>query len=160
MGMPIRKNKSVAYIYRYRGPVWVDDIDPVWIRWPRKGHHSTSGPSWNRSLSRTVMIPSGIIYHSASRPSWNRSLSRTVMIPSGIIYYSASRPSWNRSLSRTVMIPSGIIYYSAFGPSWTTVSYSEYSASGPSWTTVSYSEYIAPSGPHGFLYPLLRFMQA
>ena len=22
---------AAAYRYRYRGPVWVDDIDPVWI---------------------------------------------------------------------------------------------------------------------------------
>ena len=39
---------AYRYRYRYRGPVWVDDIDPVWII------------TWHRSLSRTVMIPSGI----------------------------------------------------------------------------------------------------
>ena len=33
-------------VYRYRGPVWVDDIDSVHYR--------------HRSLSRTVMISSGI----------------------------------------------------------------------------------------------------
>ena len=38
------------------------------------GYHITG----HRSLSRTVMIPSGIILHGL------RSLSRTVMIPSGI----------------------------------------------------------------------------
>ena len=38
------------------------------------GYHITG----NRSLSCTVMIPSGIILHG------HRSLSRTVMIPSGI----------------------------------------------------------------------------
>ena len=48
---------AAAYRYRYRGPVWVDDIDPVWITVAPKGSlHST----WHRSLSRTVMIPSGI----------------------------------------------------------------------------------------------------
>ena len=49
---------AAAYtVYRYRGPVWVDDIDPVWITVALKGSlHST----WHRSLSRTVMIPSGI----------------------------------------------------------------------------------------------------
>ena len=35
-------------VYRYQGPVWVDDIDPVWII------------TWHRSLSHTVMIPSGL----------------------------------------------------------------------------------------------------
>ena len=35
-------------VYIYIGPVWVDDIDPVWII------------TWHRSLSRTLMIPSGI----------------------------------------------------------------------------------------------------
>ena len=45
------------YRYIYRGPVWVDDIDPVWITVAPKGSlHST----WHKSLSRTVMIPSGI----------------------------------------------------------------------------------------------------
>ena len=39
---------AYRYKYRYRGPVWVDDIDPVWII------------TWHRSLSCTVMIPSGI----------------------------------------------------------------------------------------------------
>ena len=44
-------------VYRYRGPVWVDDIDHVWIIIAAPfGSHST----WHRSLSRTVMIPSGI----------------------------------------------------------------------------------------------------
>ena len=45
------------YSYRYLGPVWVDDIDPVWITVAPKGlPYST----WHRSLSRTVMIPAGI----------------------------------------------------------------------------------------------------
>ena len=45
------------YRYRYRGPVWVNDIDPVWITVAPKGSlHSTC----HRSLSRTGMIPSGI----------------------------------------------------------------------------------------------------
>ena len=35
---------TAAYRYRYRGPVWVDNIDPVWII------------TW----SHTVMIHSGI----------------------------------------------------------------------------------------------------
>ena len=48
---------AAAYRYRYRGPVWVDDIDPVWITVaPKESLHST----WHRSLSRTMMIPSGI----------------------------------------------------------------------------------------------------
>ena len=48
---------AYRYRYRYRGLVWVDDIDPVWITVALKGSlHST----WHRSLSRTVMIPSGI----------------------------------------------------------------------------------------------------
>ena len=48
---------TYRYRYRYRGPVWVDDIDPVWITVAPKGSlHST----WHMSLSRTVMIPSGI----------------------------------------------------------------------------------------------------
>ena len=28
---------AAAYIYRYRGPVWIDDIDPVWIMVAPKG---------------------------------------------------------------------------------------------------------------------------
>ena len=44
-------------VYKYQSLVWVDDIDPVWITVASKGSlHST----WHRSLSRTVMIPSGI----------------------------------------------------------------------------------------------------
>ena len=44
-------------VYRYSGPVWVDDIDPIWITVAPKGSlHST----WHRSLSYTMMIPSGI----------------------------------------------------------------------------------------------------
>ena len=47
--MPIGKIQLLQHtIYRYRSPVWVDDIDPIWII------------TWHRSLSRTVMIPSGI----------------------------------------------------------------------------------------------------
>ena len=46
--MPIGTQLLQHTVYRYRGPVWVDDIDPVWII------------TWHRSLSRTVMIPSGI----------------------------------------------------------------------------------------------------
>ena len=62
---------AYRYRYRYRGPVWVDDIDPVWITVAQKGSlHST----WHRSLSRTVMIPSDINRY--------RSLSRTVIVPS------------------------------------------------------------------------------
>ena len=63
MGMPIRKKTvAAAYIYRYSGPIWVDDIDPVWIRWPRKGHHSASGPSW--------MVIVSYNDDSAFGPSW------------------------------------------------------------------------------------------
>ena len=47
--MPIGTQLLQHTIYKYRGPVWVDDIDLVWII---TGH---------RSLSRTVMIPSSII---------------------------------------------------------------------------------------------------
>ena len=42
-------------IYRYRDPVWVNDIDPVWIIIA-----APFGSYRYRSLSRTVMIPSGI----------------------------------------------------------------------------------------------------
>ena len=45
-------------VYRYRGPVWVDDIDPIWITVAPKGSPHITG---HRSLSRTVMVPSGII---------------------------------------------------------------------------------------------------
>ena len=52
-----RDTVAAAYRYRYQGPVWVDDIDPVWITVAPKGSlYST----WHRSLSRTVMIPSDI----------------------------------------------------------------------------------------------------
>ena len=47
--MPIGTQLLQHIVYKYRGPVWVDDIDPVWII---TGH---------KSLSRTVMIPLGII---------------------------------------------------------------------------------------------------
>ena len=91
--MPIGKIQLLQQIHdRYRGPVWVDDIDPVWIRWPRKGHHNRQ-----RSLSRTVIVPSG------TNSIWHKSLSRTVMIPSGI--------NRQRSLSRTVIVPSGTHSY-------------------------------------------------
>ena len=46
--MPIGTQLLQHTVYRYRGLVLVDDIDPVWII------------TWNRSLSRTMMIPSGI----------------------------------------------------------------------------------------------------
>ena len=26
-----RDTVAASYSYRYRGPVWVDDIDPIWI---------------------------------------------------------------------------------------------------------------------------------
>ena len=29
--MPIGTQLLQHIVYRYRGPVWVDDIDPVWI---------------------------------------------------------------------------------------------------------------------------------
>ena len=83
-------------VYRYQGPVWVDDIDPVWII------------ICHRSLSRTVMIPSGIYDPFRSHITWHRSLSRTVMIHSGIYSPFGSHITWNRSQSRTVVIPSGI----------------------------------------------------
>ena len=55
--MPIGTQLLQHTVYRYRGPVWVDDIDPVWINIAALfGSHST----WHRSLSHTVMIPSGI----------------------------------------------------------------------------------------------------
>ena len=78
MGMPIRKKTvAAAYTYRYSGPVWVDDIDPVWIRWPRKGHHSASGPSW--------MVIVSYNNDSAFGPSW---------ITVSYSEYSAFGPSW------------------------------------------------------------------
>ena len=55
--MPIETQLLQHIVYRYRGPVWVDDIDPVLIIITALfGSHIT----WHRSLSRTVMIPSGI----------------------------------------------------------------------------------------------------
>ena len=37
--MPIGTQLLQHTVYRYRGPVWVDDIDPVWIIIrPRLGH--------------------------------------------------------------------------------------------------------------------------
>ena len=55
--MPIGTQLLQHTVYRYRGPVWVDDIDPVWIiiAAPFRSHST-----WHRSLSRTMMIPSGI----------------------------------------------------------------------------------------------------
>ena len=70
--MPIGTQLLQHTVYRYRGPVWVDDIDPVWII------------TWHRSLSRTVMILLGIYGPFGSHIIWHRSLSHTVMIPSGI----------------------------------------------------------------------------
>ena len=87
--MPIGKIQLLQQIHRQiLRPVWVDDIDPVWIMWPRKGHHNRP-----KSLSRTVIVPSG------TDSIWHRSLSRTVMIPSGI--------NRQRSLPRIVIVPSG-----------------------------------------------------
>ena len=57
IGIQLLQDTDTDTVYRYRGPVWVDDIDPVWIMVAPKGSlHST----WHRSLSRTVMIPAGI----------------------------------------------------------------------------------------------------
>ena len=57
IGIQLLQHTDTDTVYRYRGPVWVDDIDPVWITVASKGlPYST----WHRSLSRTVMIPSGI----------------------------------------------------------------------------------------------------
>ena len=57
IGTQLLQHTDTDTVYRYRGLVWVDDIDPVWITVAPKGSlHST----WHRSLSRTVMIPSGI----------------------------------------------------------------------------------------------------
>ena len=55
--MPIGTQLLQHTVYRYRGHVWVDDIDPVWIiiAAPFRSHIT-----WHRSVSRTVMIPSGI----------------------------------------------------------------------------------------------------
>ena len=41
-------------VYRYRGSVWVDNIDPVWIIIA-----APFGSYRLRSLSRTVIVPSG-----------------------------------------------------------------------------------------------------
>ena len=49
--MPIGTQLLQHIVYRYRGPVWVDDIDPIWII------------TWHRSLSLTMMIASGIRPH-------------------------------------------------------------------------------------------------
>ena len=68
----------------------MDDIDPVWIRWPRKGHHNRP-----KSLSRTVIVPSGT--------HRQKSLSRTVIVPSGT--------HRQRSLSRIVIVSSGTPSY-------------------------------------------------
>ena len=56
--MPIGTQLLQHTVYRYRGPVWVDDIDPVWITVAPKGSPHIIG---HRSLSCTMMIPLGII---------------------------------------------------------------------------------------------------
>ena len=57
IGIQLLQHTDTDTVYRYRGPIWVDDIDPVWITVAPKGlPYST----WHRSLSCTVMIPSGI----------------------------------------------------------------------------------------------------
>ena len=57
IGIQLLQHTDTDTVYRYRGLVRVDDIDPVWITVAPKGSlHST----WHRSLSHTVMIPSGI----------------------------------------------------------------------------------------------------
>ena len=74
--MPIGTQLLQHTVYRYQGLVWVDDIDLVWIIIATPfGSHIT----WHRSLSRIVMIPSGIYRQ--------RSLSRTVIVPSGTYSY-------------------------------------------------------------------------
>ena len=55
--MPIGTQLMQHTVYRYRGPVWVDEIDSVLIIITALfGSHIT----WHKSLSRTVMIPLGI----------------------------------------------------------------------------------------------------
>ena len=57
IGIQLLQHTDTDTVYRYQGPVWVDDIDSVWITVALKWSlHST----WHRSLSRTVMIPLGI----------------------------------------------------------------------------------------------------
>ena len=56
MGMPIRKNKSAAYkfcyvLFLYRGPVWVDEIDPIWITVAPKG-----SPHRLRALYKMIIV--------------------------------------------------------------------------------------------------------
>ena len=52
--MPIGIQLLQHTVYRYRGPIWVDDIDPVWIIIA-----APFGSYRQRSLSRTVIVPSG-----------------------------------------------------------------------------------------------------
>ena len=57
IGIQLLQHTDTDTVYRYRGPVWVDDIDPVWITVaPKRSPYST----WHRSLSRTLMILVGI----------------------------------------------------------------------------------------------------
>ena len=98
MGMPIREKQVCSIqiqISRPRLGRWhrsrLDHGGPERVTTAPPGPHE-----W--SLSRTVMIPSGIIYHSAFGPSWT-----TVSYSE----YSVFRPSW------TIVSYSE---YSAFGP--------------------------------------------
>ena len=52
--MPIGVQLLQHTVYRYRGPVWVDDIDPVLIIIV-----ASFGSYRLRSMSRTVIVPSG-----------------------------------------------------------------------------------------------------
>ena len=53
--MPIGKIQLLQHIHRQILRLGLGRcIDPVWIRWPRKGHHNRQ-----RSLPRTVIVPSG-----------------------------------------------------------------------------------------------------
>ena len=57
IGIQLLQHTNTDTVYRYRGPVWVDDKDLVWITVAPKGSLLST---WHRSLSRTMMIPSGI----------------------------------------------------------------------------------------------------
>ena len=60
--MPIGITILQHTVYRQSGPVWVDDMDPVWVI-----QYNTI----YRSLSRTVIVPSGT-YSSFPYPLlWN-----------------------------------------------------------------------------------------
>ena len=60
MGMPIREKQVCSIQVLISRPVWVDDIDPVWIMVAPKGSPQRLRALYRWSLSRTMITaPSG-----------------------------------------------------------------------------------------------------